>query len=342
MVTMNNEREQLIAELKGNEFLPRYSGSGKLADFLSFRQRRRYHESDYKELASTQINIREFDSNNFHLFSVEALGQPYFGQRLLNLLTLARPRENGEEVRQTRSEGIIADWVIPDDQSEENQRLLKLHQRLKQKWDGFIWGDRYQFMKSLIYPETKVRDYPGIEPTLKERGGNPLMKPHLLWATSKNDGSRYYLTSENLPESLDERPDSGLNRRLGLVLATAVSPLQRDTIPSKIALRKGGFEQQMREAQVPLLVDMFESVVLRSDLFSKIEKSTGIVSSTLLKPPTLAQLLRGEVEDSMYLLNRFKREKLPIIAGAACTLGFNLGVFLAIVGSIDGDRYPLN
>lgn len=337
---MLNGKEVLQVELESDKLVQQYFNSDILERFLSVRQKRRYHDGEYKDLVKTPVNIRAFDLPNFHLFSVEALGEPYFGQKLLDLLTLAKPRNKGERVYQIPAVAIMADWVIPD-QPENYQRLLDLHQRLKKKWDDFISGDRHQYMRSLIYPKTDLAEIGlsldvDLNKTMHEITDEPKMKPHLLWATSKSDGSRYYLISEDLPQSLAENLDPGANRRLGLLLAAAVSPLQRDTMPAKIALEKDGFEQPMMEAQVPLLVDMYDTLVLRSDLFRNVERSTGIVSSTLLKPPTLAQLLKGEVEDSMYFLDRFKRKALPKVAAIACYLGLVGGAVSAVGGVVDG------
>lgn len=340
-MAMTNQIEALNTQLHEYQPALMYSEEGNLGRFLSLRQRRRYHEEQSQRLMGRSVNIRIFDLPDFHVFSVVVLGEPFYGRGLLDVLTLASPRTPGEEVSQQSKSGVLNDWIIPD-KPENNQILLHLHQRLKKKWDDFIWGDRYQFMKSLSLNETFLPDiYKRI--LAKHEDVEAEMVPHLMWATSKDDGERFYLMS-GIPASLTGNLDSRFNRRLGLILATALSPLQRDALPTNIALEKDGRKQPMREAQLPLLVDMFDTLLLRSDLFRNIEKSTGLVAPSLLKPPTLSQLVRQQIEDGKYFFNRFKRKTLPHIVAASCGLGMLVGAIVAVGGAVEGiyGAYSIN
>ena len=181
---MANGRELLQAELASNELILQYSGSGTLADFISIRQRRRYHDSWYNSLASLPVEIKVFSLPDFDVFSMEVLGASFYGESLVEILNLARPNKKERRVSPTNISGIIADWEIPDYPQRE-QRLLTLHQRLKEKWEDFIWGDRYQFMGSLVHQADGFKDVNEIIKKSPNPEIEPEMRPHMLWSTSK-------------------------------------------------------------------------------------------------------------------------------------------------------------
>lgn len=78
------------------------------------------------------------------------------------------------------------------------------------------------------------------------------MVPRQVWAVSKQTGQRLWL-DEDLPDNLNNGVDPRTNIRLGLILAAGLSD-ERDLLPDRLPLHPRGYEQSLREAQMPLLV----------------------------------------------------------------------------------------
>lgn len=101
---------------------------------------------------------------------------------------------------------------------------------------------------------------------VEDKGLVPLM----AWTKSRETGRRTYLSSE-VPYPLNGNVDNQANTLLGLIVATYLSPKQRDMLPKKLGLKDGTYEQTMREAQVPLLVSMHSGEILNSPVFQAVE-----------------------------------------------------------------------
>lgn len=98
--------------------------------------------------------------------------------------------------------------------------------------------------------------------------------PWMVWRVDKSTGRRSYLAS-NIPAQLREIVDDRANSLVGLVVATALSKNQRDKLPRKKGLKGGNYKQDMREAQMPVLVSMYRSKILKGPVFKGVEKFSG-------------------------------------------------------------------
>jgi hypothetical protein len=106
-----------------------------------------------------------------------------------------------------------------------------------------------------------------------------MMIPSLVWARSKSEEKRVYLDNIELPDFL-QPADPRSNLRLGFVLATALSERVRGKLPREIGLPGSDIKQEMHEPQVPLLVYMFDRMLLEGRFFSDIERKSELVSIT--------------------------------------------------------------
>lgn len=99
--------------------------------------------------------------------------------------------------------------------------------------------------------------------------------PLLIWAKSKNTGERTYISSQ-IPSSVTTINKA--NPLLGLIVATYLSPEQRDALPRRLGLKGGRYQQLMAEAQIPLLVSMYRGSILQSRVFQRVEEYTGTLT----------------------------------------------------------------
>ncbi len=109
---------------------------------------------------------------------------------------------------------------------------------------------------------------------------NSALIPWMVWARSKRTGNRAYCRGE-LPSYMTDNIDPRANQRLGLLLATALSPQQRDQLPAtyRVTDNEGNEHQQdMEEAQMPLLVYMprLIPVLMQSSVFDQLEVKSGL------------------------------------------------------------------
>jgi hypothetical protein len=109
---------------------------------------------DQLDLPSQKAELAVFDGGDSHIFSVYLPEMTLSKERLVRLLTQARPRHDGDIYGGQGVGGIIADWKIIDSpEIKENQRLMEGHAgALKQKWTDFVYGDRVPFMRGVSAP----------------------------------------------------------------------------------------------------------------------------------------------------------------------------------------------
>lgn len=180
-------------------------------------------------------------------------------------------------------------------------------------------------------------DFKGIDPKrireYKADMNDAALIPWVVWVKDKQTGHRTYLMGDDLPGVLYEGVDSRANRRLGLLLATALSDEQRDKLPREMALKPGGFEQRIAEAQIPLLVDLFQKPILRDgEFFQRVE------GLPIPPNPLDDRYLSESQSDQLSQIGRrasFTRRAMrnPITAPAA---GLVLSLAVAGYGIIDG------
>jgi hypothetical protein len=116
---------------------------------------------DQLDLPSQKADLAVFDGGDCHIFSVYLPGMTLSRERLVRLLTQARPRQDGFIYGGQGVGGIIADWKIIDSpEIKENQRLIEGHAgALRQKWTDFVYGDRVPFMRGVSAPTQYELDY---------------------------------------------------------------------------------------------------------------------------------------------------------------------------------------
>lgn len=103
-------------------------------------------------------------------------------------------------------------------------------------------------------------------------GSDKALVPWLVWKKHKTTGEREYLVS-GVPsevQGLSEKVDIRVNTNFGLVVAHTL-PRKRVTLPQVI--RFGALEQDMGEAQIPLLASMRRNDIVCNKAFTAIEQS---------------------------------------------------------------------
>ena len=59
---------------------------------------------------------------------------------------------------------------------------------------------------------------------------------------------------------------------MGLIATTYLSPEQREMLTQRLSIKGGNYQQRMMEAQIPLLVLMYQVKIMSgSPLFSRVE-----------------------------------------------------------------------
>lgn len=114
-------------------------------------------------------------------------------------------------------------------------------------------------------------------------------KPQIVWQTAATSGQRKYLT-HHIPTEIDESPWSSSNALTGLLFIAAISDHQRMRLPERrgisilpnghnrianlvkqLIARFEGVEQDMEEAQMPLVALMYKDLLLESPVFPRME-----------------------------------------------------------------------
>ena len=97
------------------------------------------------------------------------------------------------------------------------------------------------------------------------------LSPLIAWSRSKDAGERHYLGSE-VPQQLSSGIDAQDDTLVGLIATTYLSPEQREMLPQRLSIKGGNYQQRMMEAQIPLLVLMYQDKIMSgSPLFSRVE-----------------------------------------------------------------------
>lgn len=106
-----------------------------------------------------------------------------------------------------------------------------------------------------------------------EEGEQTGLIPRVLWAKMRRNGQKFYLDGE-IPDYLEEDIDPRTDTLAGLILATYLSPSERDSLPKKMGYTPWSWpKQKMREAQIPVLVSIFRDRILNGHFVHQAESS---------------------------------------------------------------------
>jgi len=106
---------------------------------------------DPLELLKSSVDVKVYKSEDSVFYSVSFPTSYFSKERFISLLT----RATSEQKPSLESLGILADWRMPDESGDYNEKLKTMHRSIGEPWFEFNREHRHRFMDALENYETE-------------------------------------------------------------------------------------------------------------------------------------------------------------------------------------------